>query len=100
MNNSWGPLGNPTAEEIQKYMDLPYGHFKSLTKSLRGKKARVYTVHITKIVSTEYTVTRDIVAVNADRALDQFRFANAMENIDWSNATVKNDVVSYRRQAW
>lgn len=98
MNNSWGPLGNPTAEEIQKYTEMPYGHFKALTKNLRGKKARMYTVTLTKIVSTEYTVTRDILAVNSDRALAPFR--DTMENIDWSNATVKSDVVSYRRQAW
>lgn len=98
MNNSWGPLGNPTPEQIQTYMDLPYGHFKAITKRFRGKKAKQYTVTLTKIVSTEYTVTKDILAINADYALASFR--GDMDNIDWSNATVKSDVVSYRRQAW
>ena len=37
-NSSWGPLGNPSKEEIQKWCELPYGAFTQMVKDLGKKK--------------------------------------------------------------
>jgi hypothetical protein len=43
MNDVWGPLGNPSKEEIQKWWDLPYGKFTELVKGIGKKKKNTKT---------------------------------------------------------
>lgn len=46
--NSWGVLGNPTKEEIEKWKNLPHGAFKNMIKNLKGAQRKDYTIQVTK----------------------------------------------------
>lgn len=61
-NNSWGPLGNPTKEDIERYMNMPVGQFKNYTKRLRGKKPSRFQF---EVIERVYTDTIRLVTVDA-----------------------------------
>ena len=70
MENAWGPLGNPTKEQIALWQNMPYGSFKSMVKNLpkKSKTAGTYVVRLTKRIVTCYTAEKEFYATSLNDA--------------------------------
>ena len=99
---AWGILGEPTKEQIQRWMDLPYGSFKimvnDLNKKSKGKSLRKYTVEVRKPVSEYQLGYIDVNAYDVDHALE---LAKQESVKGWSEKKKDSDKYSYRvSQIW
>jgi len=88
--NLWGPLGNPSKEEIQKWWELPYGEFtkkvKTVSKKPRGKQPTEHTVYVTKRVYQDYLAEVKVMAVDGKKAIDEagkFEFKETIDKLEY-----------------
>jgi hypothetical protein len=102
--SSWGILGDPTAEQIEQWKNLPYGQFgtmvSSLKKKSKGKSLRKHSVEVKKstVFSTKAFV--QVQAFDAQHAISQVREINKLD-LEWSAPKSEPETISYRvSQIW
>lgn len=102
MSSTWGILGNPTKQEIEAYMNLPYGKFKdhvsSLSKKYRGKSLRTYTIKVHEVRSD---TTRAFLTVRAFDANDAVEKAQMIpkRQLNWETSPFERDKYVYEYYA-
>ena len=96
---SWGPLGNPDQETIERWMSLPVGAFKDMVKSLNRKNGNKptfkYDILAQQVVTTS-VMLQQVTAADSNAAMDLARAGykdgiyRAAEQADYtqSDATV------------
>mgnify|MGYP005857661085 CR=1 FL=1 len=102
--SSWGILGNPTAEQIEQWKTLPYGHFgamvSSLKKRYKGKSLRMHAVEVKKSITTSTKAFAYVQAFNVDHAISQVREINILD-LEWSEPKAEPETISYSvSQIW
>jgi hypothetical protein len=103
--NSWGFLGNPTPEQVDRWKNLPHGKFKDmvtdLKKKSKGNNLSKYTVIVKKSNESYKTAEIKVEAFTADHALSLAKDINT-SNLDWSDTVASPTRVSYEvlRRAW
>lgn len=96
--SSWGILGKPTQEEIEKYKNMPYGKFKDyiigLKKKHKDKTLNTYTVRIQEHRSDIYNGWVKVRAWDADEAI---KAAKSMQKKDyeWETSPAVRDKYTY-----
>jgi len=96
---SWGPLGNPDRETIERWMNLPVGAFKDMVKTLNRKNGKKptyqYEILAQQVVTTSVKL-QNVMASDSDAAMnlardgykDGIHAAAAQADYTQSDATV------------
>lgn len=99
---SWGPLGNPDRETIERWMNLPVGAFKDMVKTLNRKNGKKptyqYEIMAQQIVTTSVKL-QNVQASDSDAAMslardgykDGIYYAAEQADYNQSDATVNTE---------
>ena len=94
MSNVWGPLGNPTKEEIQKWCELPYGKFTSMVKERRrkkhGKTMSEHTLYVMKEISNLHMAEIKVWGFDLSDAMK--RAPSTFKELEYSEEPVMNRI--------
>jgi hypothetical protein len=97
--NSWGILGNPTAEQIGAYKEMPYGQFKvmlgELKKKSKGKTLKQHKVRVRKIESSYKNAYVTVEAFTADLAVQKVTSMDKSE-FEWHESIKDSDKYTYQ----
>jgi hypothetical protein len=98
---SWGILGNPSAEKIEEYKNMPVGSFKNMVKDLsRRKKGKVLQEFEVFVTKRESTLTRGVIKVEAFDWNEASLLADMQrEQIVWDEQPFKSDQIDYIKQS-
>lgn len=98
---SWGILGNPSADKIEEYKNMPVGSFHNMVKRLnRTKKGKVLQEFEVFVTKRESTLTRGVIKVEAfDWAEASLLVDQRREEIVWDEQPYKSDQIDYIKQS-
>lgn len=100
---SWGPFGNVTREQIEKWWNLPHGEFsrmkKERTRVRKGKTQTERTIYATRDVIKTYYVPIKVMAYDFDDASKTIRTAYNLAELPYTEDFISENV-RYGLQAY
>ena len=88
---SWGVLGNPNADQVQKYMNMQPGQFSKMVADLKRKnRGKTPTDHVVFVVKKKMDVTVGKAVVNA------FKYDDAVSAVRKGDAEIKWDAEPFK----
>lgn len=102
--SAWGPLGNPSKEQIQKWCELPAGEFERIYKEAKKKKRKnkvytEYTVYVTKKVYDEYLCAVKVTDWEPNAAVNQVSSMHK-ENFIFEEVPFTSKKETYTYSTW
>jgi hypothetical protein len=86
MSNSWGILGNPTANQIEQWKDMPYGSFKTMVaeikKKSKGKSLKTHKVRVKEVESFSRSSYIEVQAYDSEDAISKSREISR-DKLEW-----------------